>query len=416
MVYIECHRISRCTHQVTRSPSSSPLNVSSLPTPADTPDASKFDEEFYKFLVKTYGAALREKVFFFVDNRNVIGKDVPFQLVFQRRFGLPMFTKSAVLAHDVDDFSKIWQAMGRSRTMNDTVFSIYTSGVESGGGDGVLDIKVQALTQELYVKNCDQKMAGNLSSIYQTLISLLNLSQDSFYYCDEIVNTFLEKMEKTIGGKLHRHTEQLVRHVLGTSHPARILTHILLAKFQRSTTPAVVAEPLTPGVVETLLRHIVQQKFEQREPSEDVHDDFIKLLSGEQASLMEISYTKQQQKQKQKQRNKNQDSDTMDVFDRSKQVHVNVTVDDYFQYTLSPENDIPKIALTLPIPVPIMTLDYTAEGQARVISVYPTLQFLYVRLWLGLWLGLGSACTRRSSSCTFTLRVSRGLPRVFFKQ
>ena len=36
--------------------------------------------------------------------------------------------------------------------------------------------------------------AGNLSSIYQTLIALLNLSMQSFYHSDEIVNTFLEKM------------------------------------------------------------------------------------------------------------------------------------------------------------------------------------------------------------------------------
>ena len=43
-----------------------------------------------------------------------------------------MFTKSAVLAHDVDDFSKIWQAMGRSRTMNGTRFLIFTSAVAGG--------------------------------------------------------------------------------------------------------------------------------------------------------------------------------------------------------------------------------------------------------------------------------------------
>ena len=87
----------------------------------------QFDEEFYKNLCDTYGARLRERVFFFVDNRNVIGKDIPFQLVYQRRYGQPMFTTSVVLAHDVDDFSKIWQAMGRSRTMNETRFSIYKS-------------------------------------------------------------------------------------------------------------------------------------------------------------------------------------------------------------------------------------------------------------------------------------------------
>ena len=46
--------------------------------------------------------ALRDKVFFFVDNRNVIGKDIPFQFVYQRRYGQPLFSKNVVLAHDVD--------------------------------------------------------------------------------------------------------------------------------------------------------------------------------------------------------------------------------------------------------------------------------------------------------------------------
>jgi len=60
----------------------------------------QFDEEFYKYMCTTYGADLREKIFFFVDNRNVIGKDIPFQLVYQRHFKEPLFMKSAVLAHD----------------------------------------------------------------------------------------------------------------------------------------------------------------------------------------------------------------------------------------------------------------------------------------------------------------------------
>lgn len=70
-----------------------------------------FDEEFYRDLCKSYGADLRHKIFFFVDNRNYIGKDVPYQLIYQRHFKLPLFVKSVVIAHDVEDFSKIWQAM-----------------------------------------------------------------------------------------------------------------------------------------------------------------------------------------------------------------------------------------------------------------------------------------------------------------
>jgi hypothetical protein len=115
---------------------------------------------------------LREKVFFFVDNRNVIGKDIPFQFVYQRRFGQPLFSKNVVLAHDVDDFSKIWQAMGRSRTMNETRFSVYKSDIPEEmlaeqARKGLQDIKAQTFTRQLYVHNCDCKMAGNLSSIYQ---------------------------------------------------------------------------------------------------------------------------------------------------------------------------------------------------------------------------------------------------------
>ena len=66
----------------------------------------------------------------------------------------------------------------------------------------------------------------------------------------------------------------------------------------------------------------MQQKFEQRAPSGDVYDQFIRLLSGEQQSLMEISYTKQQQKQKQKQSNKNADADTMALFNKKHQLVV----------------------------------------------------------------------------------------------
>lgn len=145
-----------------------------------------FDEEFYKHLCRSYGAKLREKVFFFIDNRNYIGKDVPYQLVYQKHYKLPLFVKSVVVAHDVEDFSKIWQAMGRSRTMNQTTFSIYKNNIPAAGlvkeDSGLGDIKKQPLTKLLYTRNCDCKMAGNLSSIYQTLIALYNLSQRSFYY------------------------------------------------------------------------------------------------------------------------------------------------------------------------------------------------------------------------------------------
>jgi hypothetical protein len=224
----------------------------------------QFDEEFFKHMCKVHGASLRERIFFFVDNRNVIGKDIPFQLVYQRRFGQPLFTKSVVLAHDVDDFSKIWQAMGRSRTMNDTHFAIYKNSAElepdiDGSSQPVptlRDIKSHPLTRQLYIQNCDRKHAGNLSSIYQTLISLMNLAKQTFYYTDDIVNTFLEKLEMTIEAKVAKHADRLARYVLGAPLPATILMHLIESKLRRSTSAVVAAEPLTTELVDELLRQV----------------------------------------------------------------------------------------------------------------------------------------------------------------
>jgi hypothetical protein len=123
---------------------------------------------------------------------------VPYQLIYQRQYKLPLFAKSVVIAHDVDDFSKIWQAMGRSRTMNDTSFSIYKNNIPEGmvnENSGPGDIKKQPLTRLLYARNCDCKMAGNLSSIYQTLIALYNLSEESFYYSGE---TFFAAVDRIV--------------------------------------------------------------------------------------------------------------------------------------------------------------------------------------------------------------------------
>ena len=340
----------------------------------------QYDEEFYKFLCKTYDSELRKRIFFFVDNRNVIGKDIPFQLVYQRHFGKALFNKSVIIAHDVDDFSKIWQAMGRSRTMNQTEFSIYKNDIPEGMGTDfgvVSDIKKQDLTRLLYITNCDRKMAGNISSIYMTLIALFNLSQRMFYYRDDIVNVFLEKMEDTIATKVGRHEKQLIACIMGNSQPARILHHILMDKFKRSSSGVVADALLEENTLKELLCHIVQQKYEQRAPSDDIFDDLLRFLSGEQKSLMEISYTKQHQKQKQKQQNKNQNSDAMALFDKKHRLPLSRTVADYFDSTKDGEKDWTKSFLNQPISVPILTLDYSAGGRQGIIDVYPTIQFLY---------------------------------------
>ncbi|VEU36572.1 unnamed protein product [Pseudo-nitzschia multistriata] len=342
----------------------------------------QYDEEFYKHLCKTYGADLRNHIFFFVDNRNVIGKDIPFQLDYQRQYDKGLFMKSIVIAHDVDDFSKIWQAMGRSRTMNRTYFTIYKSDIPDGmdgEGGATNNIRELELTRLLYVTNCDRKMAGNISSIYLTLIALFNLSLGSFYHKDEIVNTFLEKMEMRIAKSVSNLEEQLVHNVLGKPVLSHILQNILVDKFNKSPNKAVsgCSRRLQSDVLENILRQIVNQKFEQRVSSGDVYDQLILFLSGEQQSLMEISYTKQQQKQKQRQQNKNQDSDAMGIFNERHQLPLSFTTTDYFHCTLSARKDKTKHILNQPIPVPILSVAYKLGNCKGAINVYPTLQFLY---------------------------------------
>ena len=341
----------------------------------------RYDEEFYKRLCNTYGDGLRDRIFFFIDNRNVIGKDIPFQLEFQKHFSKPLFSKSVVIAHDVDDFSRIWQAMGRSRTMNDTIFAVYKSGIKEGTvneGVGADDIKGQLLTRLLYEKNCDSRMSGNISSNDLLLIALFNLAVGSFYYTDQIVNVFIDKMEGTIGSKVSNLEEQLSHYVLGSPVPAKILFHILEDKFKRSSDSIVSGEKLSEEMIGNILKQIVAQKFEQRRASGDKYDRFIAFLCGEQHSQMEVSYTKQKQKQKQTQKNKNQDSDAMGIFDTKNQLPLTFEVLDYFADTLQSDRDLPKKALQLPCPVPILKILYSnSDGERRAINVYPTLQFLY---------------------------------------
>ena len=132
---------------------------------------------------------------------------MPFQLAYREKFPKPLFAESVVLAHDVDDFSRIWQALGRSRTMNDTTFTIYLAGYSMEYGREATDVCSWRLTRDLYIKNCDMRTAGNLSSIYQTLIAVTNLANQRFYHEDDIVNDFLERMSGLLPDKV----DQLAR-------------------------------------------------------------------------------------------------------------------------------------------------------------------------------------------------------------
>lgn len=195
------------------------------------------------------------------------------------------------------------------------------------------------------------------------------------------MNTFIEKMERTIDTKVKSIEEKLVGIVLESplalGPMGKILQHIFLDKFRRSSINSVAKNNLSTQMVDTLVRHIVRQKFEQRPPSRDIYDEYIRFLSGEQASLMEISYTKQQQKQKQKQQAKSQDNDTMDVFDKHNQLQFVSKEGNYFKSTVDPEEDATKKVLALPLSIPIFSMQYTAKGKTKVINVYPTVQFLY---------------------------------------
>lgn len=188
-------------------------------------------------------------------------------------------------------------------------------------------------------------------------------------------------MDKTILTKVKKIEGKIVDVVLGSpvslGSLGKILQHIFLDKFQRSSNKSVAENALSTQMVDTLVRHIVRQKFEQRPPSGDIYDDYIRFLSGEQQSLMEISYTKQQQKQKQKQKAKSQDNDTMDVFDKRNQLHLVNKMANYFDGTVDHEEDSVKLVLSLPVSVPIFTVQYSAGGKTNTIHVYPTVQFLY---------------------------------------
>ena len=98
---------------------------------------------------------------------------------------------------------------------------------------------------------------------------------------------FIDKLEMTISDKVRRHEAVLSRHVLGTPHTAAIWAHILGAKCKRAQAvevrTAVTDNPISPDLVRAVLGHIVEQKFEQRSPSGDVHDGLLLYLCGEQA-------------------------------------------------------------------------------------------------------------------------------------
>ena len=94
---------------------------------------------------------------------------------------------------------------------------------------------------------------------------MFNLSQDKFYYNDEIVNVFLEKMHGTIGSKVKKHVDNVRRHILGHSNPVPrlILEHILADKFGKSIDEGIrdSAGGLSTPTVSHLVRLLLQALF-----------------------------------------------------------------------------------------------------------------------------------------------------------
>lgn len=67
----------------------------------------------------------------------------------------------------------------------------------------------------------------------------------------------------------------------------------------------------------------------------------------------------------------------MEVFDKRRQIHVHFETENYFQYTLDSSSDMVKRALNFPIAEAIFKMSYTLKGRKHIISLFPTLMFLY---------------------------------------
>ena len=85
--------------------------------------------------------------------------------------------------------------------MNLTKFIVYKNQLNQNmeiENQQFINIQECPISKNLYISNCDKKVIGNLSSIYQTIISLFNLKANNFYYENEMLNLFILKMENTL--------------------------------------------------------------------------------------------------------------------------------------------------------------------------------------------------------------------------
>ncbi len=68
----------------------------------------------------------------------------------------------------------------------------------------------------------------------------------------------------------------------------------------------------------------------------------------------------------------------MDPFRDKNQLCFETPTENYFKYTLQPDEDVAKVQLRRPLEIPIFKLSYRGRaGKTNFVNVYPTLQFLY---------------------------------------
>ena len=70
--------------------------------------------------------------------------------------------------------------------------------------------------QGFIYKELRHAAAGNLSSIYQTLIAVTNLANQRFYHEDDIVNDFLERMSGLLPDKVDQLAGKFAARFSGT--------------------------------------------------------------------------------------------------------------------------------------------------------------------------------------------------------
>ena len=105
-----------------------------------------------------------------------------------------------------------------------------------------------------------------MSSIYQTIISIYNLTRRQIYYDNDLVNIFLLKMDGSIKDRLDYHFEEVKDKVCvqrgGKAAFLKIFYNILKDKFLINDNLQKNVELNDIDMLESIIEYIIQQKFE----------------------------------------------------------------------------------------------------------------------------------------------------------